>query len=61
MFLLLGTFGLWTYTIVPDLQTTLVAMQTGVNKEQIKNLWIVGLLGTGVLFYLLYSEGELPK
>lgn len=61
MFLLLGAFGLWTYTVVPDLQTSLVALQTGVNKEQVKKLWVVGLAGTAVLMYELYREGELPR
>lgn len=61
LFLLLGAYTLFTYTVVPDVQTTLVAIQTGVNKDEIKKLWTISLIGSAAFLYLMYKEGELPS
>jgi len=61
MFMLLGVFALWTYTVVPDIQTSLVALENGVDAERVKWLWIIGIAGTAVLFYWMYNAGELPS
>lgn len=61
IFLLLGTYALFTYTVVPDVQTTMVAIQTGVNKEQIKKLWAISLIGTAAFMYAIYKQGELSN
>jgi len=61
MFLILGGYVLWTYSVMPDIQTSLVAIQTGVNKDEIIKLWALGLSGTAVFFYALYRVGQLPS
>ena len=46
--------------IMPDVQTSWVAWNTGVSHSNIIALWSVSLLGTAVFFWLLYKEGQTP-
>lgn len=59
-FLILGSMMVFTYVVSPDIQTTWIAIESGVNLEKIKMLWIVSLIGIVVFMYLLYSMRQLP-
>lgn len=60
LFLLLATYLLFTYSVMPDVQTSLVAIQTGVNRQEIAGLWAVSAFGAGMFLYALYRVGEMP-
>lgn len=59
-FLILGSMIVFTYVVSPDIQTTWIAIESGVNLEKIKMLWIVSVIGIAIFMYLLYSMRQLP-
>ncbi len=59
-FLILGGMLVFTYIVSPDVQTTLIALKTGVNKEQIAYLWLISIVGIAFFMYMLYRAHLLP-